>query len=79
MLAERTVREFGKVRYTLLYLKWIANKDLGHSTGNSAYVAAWMGEEFAGRLDTCVCMAASLCCPPETITTLLISYISIQN
>ena len=31
--------------YTLLYLKWITNKDLPYSTGNSAqrYVATWMG------------------------------------
>ena len=28
-----------------------------------------------GRMDTCIiCMAESLCCPPETITTLLIGY-----
>ena len=27
-----------------------------------------------GRMDTCIYMAESLCCPPETITTLLISY-----
>ena len=42
------LREFGKDMYTLLYLKWIANKDLLYSTGNSVqcYVAAWMGEEF---------------------------------
>ena len=40
-----TVREFGKVMYTLLYLKWITNKDLLYSTWNSAqcHVAAWMG------------------------------------
>ena len=30
------VREFGTDRYTLLYLKWITNKDLLCSTGNSA-------------------------------------------
>ena len=30
-------------------------------------------------MDTCVCMAASLRCSPETITTLLIGYIPIQN
>ena len=28
-----------------------------------------------GRMDTCKCMAESLCCPPKTITTLLISYV----
>ena len=39
------VREFGMVMYTLLYLKWIVNKDLLYSIWNSAqsYVAAWMG------------------------------------
>ena len=38
------VREFGIERYTLLYFKWRANKDLLYSTGNSApcYVTAWM-------------------------------------
>ena len=29
------------------------------------------------KMDTCI--AESLCCPPETLTTLLISYTSIQN
>ena len=40
--------------YALLFLKWITDKDLLYSTGNSAqwYVAAWMGEEFGGRMDT---------------------------
>ena len=43
--------EFGMVMYTLLYLKWITNKDLLYSAGNSAqcYVAAWMGGEFGGE------------------------------
>ena len=31
------------------------------------------------RMDTCVCMAESLCCYPETIITLLIGYTLIQN
>ena len=37
--------------YTLLYLKWIANKDLLYSTGNSAQcqVAAWLRGEFGGE------------------------------
>ena len=39
---EGIVREFGMIMHTLLYLKWITNKDLLYSTGNSAqcYVAA---------------------------------------
>ena len=45
------VREFEVNFYTGLYLKWITNKDLLYSTGNSAqcYAAAWMGEEFGGE------------------------------
>ena len=30
-------------------------------------------------MDTCTCMAESLHCSPETITTLLIGYIPIEN
>ena len=30
-------------------------------------------------MDTCVCMAESLCCSPEMTMTLLISYTLIQN
>ena len=39
------------IRLTLLYLKWITNKDLLYHTGDSAqcYVAAWMGGEFGGK------------------------------
>ena len=65
--------------YTLLYLKWVTNKDLQYSTGNSAqcYVAAWMG--VWGRVDTWICTAQPSCCSTETITTLLIGYTLIQN
>jgi len=50
-LGEGIVREFGMDMYTLLYLKWIINKDLLYSTGNSAQccVAAWMAGEFGGE------------------------------
>ena len=39
------IRELGMDMYTLLYLKWITNKDLLYSTWNSAqsYVPGWMG------------------------------------
>ena len=32
-----------------------------------------------GRMNTCMCMAESLCCSPKTTTTLLIDYAPIQN
>ena len=55
-----------------LYLKWIT-KDLLYNPGNSAqcYVAAWMEVGVGGRMDTCICMAESLHCPPEATATLL--------
>ena len=67
--------------YTLLYLKWIINKDLLYSTWKSAqcYVAAWMGRGVWGRMDTCIYMGEPLFCPPEAITILLIGNIPIQN
>ena len=42
---EWIVKELGMDMYTLLYLKWMTNKDLLYSTGNSAqcYAPAWMG------------------------------------
>ena len=50
-MGEGIVRVFGIDMYTLLYLKWITNKDLLYSTENSAqcYMAAWMGGEFGGE------------------------------
>ena len=47
----RIVMEFGMDMYTLLYFKWITNRSLLYSTGNSAqcYVAAWVGGESGGE------------------------------
>ena len=61
---ERIVREFGMDMYTLLYLKWIINKNQLYSTGNSVqcHAEAWTRGEFGGRMDTCICMAESLHC-----------------
>ena len=35
---------------------------------------SWDGRGVWGRTYTCICVAECLCCPRETITTLLISY-----
>ena len=42
---EGVVKDFGKVMYTLLYLKWIPSKDLVYSTGNSLNVLCQSGCE----------------------------------
>ena len=49
--------------YTLLYLKWIANKDCSMLCGSLDGRGVW------GRMATCIYMAESLPCLPETITT----------
>ena len=69
----------GKVMYTLLYLKWITNKNLLYSTWNSAqcYVLAWMG----GALGVEWIHVYEWLSPftsPKTITTLFIGYTPIQ-
>ena len=37
------------------------------------------GRGVGETMDPCICMAESLCCSPETITTLLIGYTPKQN
>ena len=53
---KETVREFGIDMYTLLYLKWITNKDLLYTTGNSAhcYMVAWMEGSLGKNGYTCM-------------------------
>ena len=49
--------------YTLLYFKW---------NSSQCYVESeWEGS--MGRMDTCICVAESLHCSTETVTTLLVS------
>ena len=79
--SRRTDWEFGIGMYTLLHLKWITNRDLLYSTGNSAqyYVTTYMGKIIWNRIDICICITESLCCPLGTNTTLLISCTPVWN
>ena len=77
---EEIVKDFGKIIYTLLYLKWITNKMYCIAQGTLLNVMCQPGwEGFGGRMDTCICMAESLHGSPGTITTLLIGYTPKQN
>ena len=51
LLARRIVRDFQKVMYTLLYLKWITNENLLYNTWGSAqwYETACMEAGFRGE------------------------------
>ena len=64
--------EIGIDIYTLQYIKQITNKDLLYSTGNSTQysVMAYMGKDSRKRVNICICITDSLCCTPETNTTL---------
>ena len=75
------VREFGMHMSTLLYLKWITNKDLLYSTWNSVqcHVQCLDRRGVWERMNTCICMAKSFHCSPETTTALLIGYTPRQN
>ena len=61
--------EIGMDIYTLLYIKETTSKDLLYSTGNSTQysVMAFRGKE---SKKVYICITDSLCCTPETNTTL---------
>ena len=68
--------EIGIYIYTLLYIKWITNKGLLYSTGNSTQysVMTYMGKNLKKKNGyMCVYIkyiTKSLCCPPENNTAL---------
>ena len=70
--------EFGTDMYTLPHLKWTTSKNLLYSTG-TLFNVVWQPDQKGtwGRMDTCIHMAESLCCPPEVITALVIGSIPI--
>ena len=61
---------------TLLYLKWMSNKGLLYSAGNSAqcYLAAWMGGEFGGE-----CIHVYVWLSPLAVNQLLWLYLSTKQ
>ena len=73
---ERLVREFEMDMYTLLYLKWINDKNrcIAHGTLFSVmWQPRW--EESLGENGYMYMMAESLCCTPETNTTLFVNWL----
>ena len=79
---EGRVRDFGKVMYTLLYLRWITNKNPLYSTWNSVQcsVPAWMRGDFGVEwIHAYVWLSPFTVYLPETISTLVIGCTSIQN
>ena len=65
--------------YTLLYLKRIPTRSYCRARGTLLTVAWQPGRGVWRRMDTYVHMAEFLCCPPESITTLLTGYTPKKN
>ena len=74
---EGIVKEFGMDMYTRLYLKWITERAycVAHRTLLSVMWHPGWKRSLGENGYICLCMTESLCCPPETITTLLIGRI----
>ena len=66
-------------RYKLLYLKQITNRTNCSRERCSVLCGGLDGRGFGGEWTHGYCMAESLWCPLETITTLLIGWTPIQN
>ena len=59
--------------YTVLYLKWITNRDLLCSTGTLLNDMWQPGRDGSlGDKDACICVTESPCCPLETVILLII-------
>ena len=73
---EGILTEFGIDMYTLLYIKWITNKESLRTLLSVMWQPGWEGSlgYMCVFIVTCICVAESLCWAPETITALLISY-----
>ena len=81
-MGEGIVRKFRMDRYTLLCWKWITNKDILFSTGNSTQwrVAAWMGGKFGGEwMHVYVWLSSFAIHPRLSWHYLLIDYTRMQN
>ena len=78
---EAIISEFGMDRYTLLYFKWITNKDLllNYREFCSMLCGSLDGRGVWGRMDTCTCVPESLRSSPKTITALLIGGAVVKN
>ena len=70
-------QKFGINRYTRLYIKQINSKDLLYSTGDyiQYLIISYNGKE--SEKEYIQIITESLCCTPETNTTLQINYTSI--
>ena len=77
----------GHAGWSLAYKEWETKRlpfpgapqgPAQHQNSAQCYLAAWMGGSMR-RMGTCICMVESLCCPPESITTLFLVSFSLKK
>ena len=71
---EGIVRELGMDMSTLVYLNGPTRSYCRAQGTLLSMMCSLDGRGARGTVATWICMAESLCCPPETITTVLIGY-----
>ena len=77
-MRERILREFKINIYTAIFkMNNQQRPTVQHRELCSMLMAAWLRGEFEGEWTHVYAWLKSLCCAPETVTTLLISYTSI--
>ena len=75
--------ELGSLEWTCTHTNIKMDNQQGppveHMEFSSRLCGSLEGRGVWRRRDTCTCMAESLCCPPETITTMLIGHMTIKS
>ena len=75
--------ELGSLEWTCTHTNIKMDNQQGppveHMEFSSRLCGSLEGRGVWRRRDTCTCMAESLCCPPETITTMLIGHMRIKS
>ena len=67
------------IRIQLISIQREWNTEGEPGPNDRALITFQRGDILDLYMDTCICMAESLCCSFETITTLLMGYTPIQN
>ena len=78
VVGEKKIRDFGKEHTAIFKMDNQQGPIVQHIEFSSILYGTLDGRGLSGRMDTCICMAESLCCSSENITILLIGYTPIQ-
>ena len=78
VVGEEKIRDFGKEHTATFKMDNQQGPIVQHIEFSSILYGTLDGRGLSGRMDTCICVAESLCCSSENTTILLIGYTPIQ-